>query len=194
MHDNAFDNLENKPKGAKGRFRVPLELIVIVALLSGLYWWLGRSAPTPTLFGQSVSLDEAMASAEAEDKIVFAYATASWCTPCQQFKRGALSDERVIDWMEANAVPVYIDIDENPNDAMRLGVRPIPASFIIADGKIVDTVVGPVGAKDFVSWLESTRARSGRVRLAAGPMAELEPCQRSRFGLSCLRCADSSTS
>jgi thiol:disulfide interchange protein len=160
MLDDAFDTPETKPSGFRQRLRAPLEMLAIVALLSGVYWWIGRPAPTPTFFGQSFSLDDAMARAEKDDKVVFAYATADWCAPCQTFKRGALSNERVIDWMKQNAIPVYIDIDDNPEDAVRLGVNPIPASFVIADGRIVDSVDGPLSTERFLAWLERARQRA----------------------------------
>jgi len=159
MQEDAFDTLQTQPGRLKQRLRAPLEMLAIVALLSGVYWWIGRPAPMPVFFGQSFSLDDAMALAEKDDKVVFAYATADWCAPCQQFKRGALSDKRVIDWMQANAVPVYIDIDDNPDDAIRLGVGPIPASFVIAERKIVDSTAGPRSADQFLAWLERARQR-----------------------------------
>lgn len=159
MQENAFDAPPEKPTGLKQRLRAPLEMLVIVALLAGVYWWIGRPAPTPEFFGQSYSLDDAMARAEKDNKVVFAYATADWCAPCQTFKRGALSDARVVDWMHANAVPVYIDIDDNPDDAMRLGVGPIPASFVIADKRIIDAASGPQSASQFLAWLERARQR-----------------------------------
>lgn len=103
-----------------------------------------KSADTPTALLGPASLDEAIAQAEQENKVVFAVATAPWCAPCQGYKRTTLADADVQSWIESNAVGLHINTDENPEDAHRLQVSSIPATYVIKDGTIVNRFVGAV--------------------------------------------------
>lgn len=116
-------------------------------------------APVPAVFEAGErSLQAALERAEAEDRVVFAVATADWCGPCQSYKKGALTDPRVAQWVGANAVPLYLDIDASPEDAEALAISGIPASFIIRDGRVVARQGGLMSADELVGWLESASA------------------------------------
>lgn len=112
------------------------------------------AAPTPAMFEKSVSLDSAIATAETSGKPVFAVATADWCAPCQSYKRSALADERVQAWVNERAEPVFIDVDEDQQAAQRLGVRSIPATYLIRDGEVVSSFAGAASADSLLQWLE----------------------------------------
>ena len=129
-------------------------LIVVVAV--GLFVRSSQTAPVPEVFTSSApTLDAAIDLAQSSGKPVFAVATADWCPPCQSYKKGALSDPRVTAWLEEHTEPVYINVDESPDDADRLGVRSIPASFILAsDGTVIDGHSGKLSADTLLAWLE----------------------------------------
>jgi len=128
-----------------------------IALLATFYFQSGP-VEAPGLFETgSTSLDAAVARAEKEDRVVFALATADWCGPCQVYKKNALSDPRVERWVAANAEPLYLDVDARGEDATRLGVRGIPATFIIKDGVVVDRIVGVASADRLLGWLEKNK-------------------------------------
>ncbi|GAB4520282.1 MAG: hypothetical protein Tsb0013_23930 [Phycisphaerales bacterium] len=119
----------------------------------------GGVAPTPAaLTGAGVTdLPSAVAKAKQEGKVVFAVATADWCAPCQTYKRGALADEAVASWIEANAVPLTIDVTD-PNvpspDARALGVSGIPATFLIdSSGQVLASATGALGTDDLLALL-----------------------------------------
>jgi len=116
-------------------------------------------APVPEVFTASSStLEQAIDTASQSGKPVFAVATADWCGPCQAYKRGALSDPRVAEWVTANTEPVYINVDESPEAASRLGVRSIPATFMIKpDGTVVGSHAGGWSAEALLSWLDATK-------------------------------------
>lgn len=131
-----------------------------IALL-GVFYFQGGAAKVPGFFATgSTSLDAAVAEAEEEGRLVFALATADWCGPCQVYKKNALSDPRVERWVAANAEPLYLDVDERGEDAARLGVRSIPATFIIKDGVVVDRIVGVASADQLLGWLEKSEPRA----------------------------------
>jgi len=113
-----------------------------------------REAPTPAALDSPMSLDAAIASADEQNKVVFAVATASWCGPCQTYKRGALADEDVQQWLSDNAVGIMIDVDQNKADASRLQVSSIPTTYIIKDGEIVTQFTGPVSKARLMETLE----------------------------------------
>lgn len=112
------------------------------------------AAPLPAMFdGAPATLDDAKAKA-GEGGLVFAFATADWCAPCQHFKRTTLVDPAVEAWVRAHATPVYVDVDQNPQDTTTLGVRGIPHTALLrADGTVVRTFVGVVPAEELLRSL-----------------------------------------
>jgi thiol:disulfide interchange protein len=135
--------------------------LLLVGLFSLFVWYTGRPAPTPEVFREGVSLIEAMDIAAAEDKPVFAVVTADWCGPCQNYKRGALADERVQAWLGENAVAVMLDADTLPrNEAMLLNFGgSIPATVMLNDGRVVGAFEGSMGAGFVRNWLEESAAK-----------------------------------
>ncbi|MEM1165681.1 MAG: thioredoxin family protein [Planctomycetota bacterium] len=112
--------------------------------------------PPPAYFDPAVRLDAAMAQADREDKVVLAVASGDpWCAPCQRYKKAALSDPRVEEWVRANAIPVYISLapGENDPEAARLGVRGVPTTVILRDGQIVDRHAGVIPAEQLLEML-----------------------------------------
>ncbi|MEM1423766.1 MAG: thioredoxin family protein [Planctomycetota bacterium] len=121
----------------------------------------GGVAPTPDALTR-VSADDietAVEMAREQDRVVVAIATADWCPPCQTYKRNALVDERVERWMRENAVAVIVDTTDRqaPNpDAAALGVRSIPATYVInADAQIVTHATGALTADDLLTMLDT---------------------------------------
>jgi len=110
-------------------------------------------APTPSVFGESLTFDQAVARASAEGKYVFAVASASWCGPCQTYKRGALSDQRLASWVKSSAVPVLIDVDQSPDAARALNVRSIPLTVILQGDEQMVRHEGNIDADDLMVML-----------------------------------------
>ena len=138
--------------------------VVVVLVVSGLMGWLflrantgpgaGGVAPKPAMFESApATLDDALAKA-GEKGLVFAFATADWCPPCQHFKRTALVDPVVEKWVREHAVPVYIDTDHNPGDAQRLQVNGIPQTTLLrGDGTVLVREVGAMSAEQLLAAL-----------------------------------------
>lgn len=129
-------------------------------------------APTPPVFeGGPASLRDALARAKEQGKLVFAYATADWCGPCQVFKRTALVDPQVEDFLRRRTVPVYIDIDKAPRDAAALAVMGIPSSNLLTPtGEIVARMEGAYSGAALLRWLKAAAAKADQdSRTAAAP-------------------------
>lgn len=112
-------------------------------------------APTPALFSDAISLDEALNQSAATGRPVFVVATADWCPPCQVYKKGALADESVVALIRARAIPVYLDIDANPEAAKALGVSSVPTSFLIRDHEVRARFGGSRSADALKQWIQA---------------------------------------
>lgn len=134
-------------------------IVIVIALLALVAFQFVRTrpAPTPRVFDEDVRLQEAINSAKDDGRVVFAVATATWCPPCQSYKRNGLADPKVASWLADHAIPVYIDVDQQRGEAQALGVSGIPATFVIRDGAVVASRTGAIGGGELLGWLEEVK-------------------------------------
>ena len=64
---------------------------------------------------------------------------APWCGPCRLI---APIVEEIAEEMSGKAKVVKVNTDENPNLAMKYGIRAIPTIMVFKNGRVVDTRVG----------------------------------------------------
>jgi len=64
---------------------------------------------------------------------------APWCGPCRMLSPVI---EEVAEDFEGKAGVFKLNVDENPENARKFGIRGIPALKIFKDGKVVDDIVG----------------------------------------------------
>jgi thioredoxin 1 len=77
---------------------------------------------------------------------------AVWCGPCKMI---APIVEELAGEYEGKLKIGKLDVDNNPNVAMKFGIRSIPTLLIFKDGKVVDQIVGAVPKPQIVSKLEA---------------------------------------
>lgn len=66
---------------------------------------------------------------------------AEWCGPCKAI--GPMIEELSKEY-EGKAVIGKVDVDNNPETAMKYGIRNIPTLLFVKNGQVVDKVVGAV--------------------------------------------------
>jgi len=86
------------------------------------------------------------------DKPVMIDFWAEWCGPCRQI--GPYVEEIAREF-EGRAVVGKVNVDQQPNLAVRFGIRNIPTLLFIKDGKVVDKQVGVVPKQVLVNKLQA---------------------------------------
>lgn len=132
---------------------------VVVAAAVALVLTLGatgssKSGELPKLFAEKLTYAQAGEKAKKEGKPVFAVFSARWCGPCQSYKREALADERVREFVEGRMIPAYIDIDQDRATAEKFGVSSIPATSVIQGGTVAKSAIGNMSTDLLLEFLK----------------------------------------
>ena len=88
---------------------------------------------------QAVTTDDFDKEVLESDGVVLVDFWAAWCAPCVAL---APIIEKVEESTKDSAKIVKLNVDENPEIAMKYGIRGIPTVKLFKDGKEVDNLVG----------------------------------------------------
>ena len=75
---------------------------------------------------------------------------AEWCGPCKAI--GPVIEELSKEY-DGKAIIGKVDVDSNPETAMKYGIRNIPTILFIKNGQVVDKQVGAVPKANLVAML-----------------------------------------
>ncbi len=101
-----------------------------------------------------VSMEEGLARAETEDKPIFLYFHASWCTYCVKLKKTTFKDKKVQQVLAQNFVSISIDTDKNRDLATQWRVTGLPTLwFLKPDGSKIERIPGYVDPGQMVKIL-----------------------------------------
>ncbi len=102
---------------------------------------------------QTLHLTDATFNEEVlqSDRPVLVDFWAPWCGPCKAL--GPTIDELAED-QEGRAKVGKLNVDENPETSRQYAISSIPTVLVFHNGKIVETIVGLKGKKDFTAVLD----------------------------------------
>jgi len=95
-----------------------------------------------------------------ENRIVFLYFTAEWCGPCINFYK--TFKDVAAELLVPGVAFGKVDVDAAYSVADKYQVRHIPSILIIADGKVVDTIVGQVGKDELKRRISTYVGRASK--------------------------------
>ena len=78
---------------------------------------------------------------------------AEWCGPCKQIGPAL---EELSSELAGKVKIAKVNVDENPQVTAAMGIRGIPALFLVKDGKIVANKVGAAPKAALQNWIESS--------------------------------------
>ena len=82
---------------------------------------------------------------------------ATWCGPCRTI---APTIEKLAADYDGRAKVVKLDVDNNPQTAMKYGIRSIPSLLFFKDGRPVDQMVGVVSERVLADKLDALAAQA----------------------------------
>ncbi|WP_448579428.1 thioredoxin TrxA [Thermaurantiacus sp.] len=78
---------------------------------------------------------------------------AEWCGPCRMI---APALEEISQELDGRVTIAKINIDEEPETAMKFGIRSIPTMMIFRDGEVVATKQGAEPKSALKRWVEES--------------------------------------
>jgi len=95
--------------------------------------------------------DESFDTEIKKNKVLICDFWAEWCAPCRQV---APLLEEISEEMKDQVVIAKHNIDENPNQPTKYGVRGIPTILLFVSGELKATKVGVTSKANIISWIK----------------------------------------
>jgi len=107
-----------------------------------------------------MNFSEGLQKAKQEDKPVMVDFYADWCGPCRMMDQITYEDEKVIEEVMKNFVPVKVDVDVEQALAYQFGIYSIPAIvYLDENGNEVYRTVGYRSASQILADMDEALSR-----------------------------------
>ena len=126
--------------------------------------WMVAAAALPGAAGGSKplkwhSFDEGMALGKAQNKIVFVFFWADWCTYCHTMDRETFQNQTVVDLLDKRFIAVKVDSDREQKLSNLFKIRGLPDNwFFSKSGSVLGHRSGYIPADIFIKILRSIGA------------------------------------
>jgi len=98
---------------------------------------------------------QGMQLAKSQNKPVFLYFHADWCTYCRKLKETTFKDRAVLKYLRENFISIEVDTDKYQELASQWQVRGLPTLwFLKPDNSRITSLPGYVEAKQFLQILK----------------------------------------
>ena len=103
------------------------------------------------------TIDGAKRTAGQSNRLVLIVFTAPWCQACRAMESEVLSQPGVNLALEANYVPVKVNVEYFPAAARQYGITALPTTVVIAptsQGEVLDSIRGRMAASPYLARLD----------------------------------------
>lgn len=104
---------------------------------------------------------QGMELAKTENKPIFLYFYADWCTYCTKLKKTTFRNEAVLAYLKDNFISILVDTDKKQELATQWSVRGLPTLwFLKPDNSKINSIPGFVDAKQLLHILKYIHTES----------------------------------
>ncbi|MBZ0257487.1 thioredoxin family protein [bacterium] len=154
---HSSDNSESPPVGKK-RFHFWQCFWLTFLVVSLAYAWYCYYVPSNDI-AWADSYASAQQQAADSGKPMILFFTAKWCVPCRIMKRQVWADEQVVALVNAQFIPVAIDVDnlDNASVLARYKVEFTPVTIVTdPQENVLDWRSGGINKPEFLELLDSS--------------------------------------
>jgi thiol-disulfide isomerase/thioredoxin len=133
---------------------------------------------------QDLTLDQALAAAQRDKKVVMIDFFTTWCGPCKKLDQTTWTDPEVQKWLAENTVALRLDAEKEADLSKKNRINAYPTMlFLKADGSEIDRIVGYKAPTEFLSDAKDALAGRNAVTRAKDKLVghEKDPMMRGQY-------------
>lgn len=110
------------------------------------------------VYFEDLTLQEALAKAASENKLVFLDCYTSWCAPCKEMSKQEFPKKEAGDYFNSRFINIKLDIEkgEGVEIAKKYQIKTVPTFLLLKpDGTVCHTIIGAAPIQTFIDKLRS---------------------------------------